>query len=182
MGDRNGGDRLVAHVAGRAAEAALGDEVRRRHPHHLDRLFGAITPTEGAGDLLETLRRHRIGVVLATSGERELTDRLLELVPGSRELIGHTVTGTEAEESKPHGELMRAAVAAGGSRRAVAIGNAVWDVAAASDAGLVCIGLLTGGITEAELAGAGTVAVYETPGALAAHVETARGLQIADGA
>lgn len=166
-----GGDHLVAHVANDAVETALGDELRQRHPHHLERLFGAITPTEGAGELLEALSRHRINVVLATSGERDLAERFLELIPGARAIIAHVVSGSDANESKPDGELMEMALARVDGRHAVAIGDAVWDVLAASDAGIACIGLLTGGLGEAELTTAGAAAVHETPMALARHLD-----------
>ena len=171
-----GGDRLVAHVAGDAAEAALGDELRERHPHHLEEYFGAIVATEGATELLEALQKHHIDVVLATSSERSIAERLLDVVPSAHELIQHTVTSSDAEESKPHGELMRVALQRVGTSNAIALGDAVWDVHAASDAGIGCIGLLTGGISEAELLAAGAVSVYDAPRALAAHVVSTGGL------
>lgn len=166
-----GGDRLVAELAGSSVEASLGDELRRRHPQHLDRLFGAIAPTEGATALLETLRRHRFTVVLASSSERDLTDRLLDLVEGSDSLLDRTVSGDDAPRSKPSGQLIGNALSGVEAAHGVVIGDSVWDVRAAQDAGVPCIGLLTGGSCEAELREAGAVAVHETAGALAEHLD-----------
>src|SRR6187402_574669 len=52
-----GGDRVVAHLAGDAVAQGVGDEIRRRHREHFERLIPDITATEGAADLLEHLRQ-----------------------------------------------------------------------------------------------------------------------------
>lgn len=169
-----GGDRLVTLAAGEAVERALGDELRSRHPARLDDLFHRIVPTEGAAELLETLRERDLEIVLASSSERELTDRLLDVLGEARHLLEDVVSGADAEASKPAGDLITTALEAAdrspGADATVVVGDAVWDVAAARDAGVRCVGLLTGGITEAELLAAGAVAVHETPAALAEHV------------
>ena len=46
----------------------------------------------------------------------------------------------------------------------------MWDVESAARAGIPCVGLLTGGYSEAELREAGAVAVHETPRTLAEHL------------
>ncbi len=167
-----GGDRLVAAAAGDAVEQALGDELRARHPRKLDELFDRIVPTEGAADLLETLRDRGYTMVLASSSDADLTDRLLDVLGEPRHLLGDLVTGSDAEQSKPSGELVSVALEAVDAARAVVVGDAVWDVAAASDAGVPCLGLLTGGVSEAELREAGAVAVHDSPAALAEHLRT----------
>ncbi len=161
-----GGDRLVTEVAGQHVEDAVGDQLRSRHPDHLDRLFGAITPTPGADELLETLRAAGIDVVLATSSGRELTERLLDVLEDASRLTA-AVTGSESDVSKPNGAILEIALQSVDATTSVVVGDAVWDVRAADDAGLPCIGLLTGGISEGELLAAGAVAVHPDPGALA---------------
>ena len=54
-----GGDRLVTEVAGRSAEAAVGDEVRAIHDERFESLLPQVSATEGAFALLEALRRAR---------------------------------------------------------------------------------------------------------------------------
>ena len=165
-----GGDRLVAEAAGDAVERALGDELRARHPDHLDTLFDRIVPTEGAVDLLETLRDHGVTLVLASSSPKELTGRLLDLLGDAQRLVGELVSGSDAEQSKPAGDLVRVALETVEADDAVLVGDAVWDVAAAADAGVPCVGVLTGGVSEALLREAGAVAVHASPAALAEHV------------
>ena len=167
-----GGDRLVAAAAGDPVERAFGDELRSRHPAHLDELFHRIRPTDGATELLETLDDHGLTTVLASSSDESLTDRLLALVEGGHRLVGSLVSGSDAAASKPSGALVEVALGTVDAGRAVMVGDAVWDVAAAIDAGVPCVSVLSGGLGEAELRGAGAVAVHASPRALALHLRT----------
>jgi phosphoglycolate phosphatase len=169
-----GSDRLVSHVAGKAVERALGDEIRSRHAKHLDHRFHEIAATPGAAELLDTLRSRGLRLVLASSGARDQTDRLLDLVEGADAALETVVSGPDADQSKPDGELVRRALDAVGAQadRAVLLGDTVWDARSAADAGVACIGILTGGITEAELRDAGCVEVWDTPADLARGVGT----------
>jgi phosphoglycolate phosphatase-like HAD superfamily hydrolase len=175
-----GGDRLVAAAAGEAVEHSLGDELRARHPQRLDDLFQRIVPTEGAADLLEALREHDIQLVLASSSESELTGRLLDVLGETQHLLRDVISGADAEESKPAGDLVGVALEAVEASTAVMIGDSVWDVKAAADADIPCVGLLTGGFSEAVLREAGAVAVHETPAALAAHLRATGSLLTQD--
>ncbi|MCD4524630.1 HAD family hydrolase [Nocardioides sp. cx-173] len=163
-----GSDRLVAHVAGDPVERAMGDEVRRRHAHHLGQRFGEITATPGAAAMLEALHDRGLRLVLASSGERDQAQPMLDLVEGAQRLLMDTVSGSDAEHSKPAGDLVSQALQAVGAAPecAVLIGDAVWDARAGAEAKVACIGVLTGGITEAELREAGCTEVYDTPGDL----------------
>lgn len=167
-----GGDRLVTAVTNESVERSVGDDVRARHAHHVDARFHEIGALEGAEDLVGALRDAGLQVVLASSGERELTDRLLDLVPGTH-LIQDTVSGSEAEESKPAPDLLATSLDRADATRAFAVGDAVWDAESAKRAGVPLIAFLTGGFSEAELREAGAVAVYAGPAALAAALDEA---------
>ncbi len=158
-----GGDRLVAHVAGESVERAVGDEVRARHDAHLDEHFATITATEGAADLLETLRSRGFTVVLASSAPKELSERLLGLLDGAAAHLHESVAGGEAEASKPAPDLLEVALDRVDATSAVMIGDAVWDVESSRAAGVPCLGMLTGGFGEAELREAGAIEVYDSP-------------------
>lgn len=162
-----GGDRLVTAAAGEPVEQAVGDDVRALHPHHLDRLFRAITPTPGALEMLESLRASGLQVVLASSSDADLTDRLLDVVPGAKTLLHRIATGDDAERSKPAGELVRVALGDTDPAAAVVVGDAVWDVRAASDVGARCLSVLTGGTCEGDLRDAGAADVLADPAAVA---------------
>lgn len=166
-----GGDRLVTEVAGESVETAVGDEVRERHQQHLDERFAQITATDGAADLLEALRERGLSVVLASSADKELSERLLDLLDGAARHLHESVAGGDAEQSKPDPDLVETALEAVDGGTAVMIGDSVWDVEAAGRAGVDCIGLLCGGFGEAELREAGAVAVYDSPRDLLDHLD-----------
>jgi phosphoglycolate phosphatase len=166
-----GSDRLVAAAAGQAVEDALGDRVRDLHKSHLDETFGQITPADGAVELLTALRDHHLEVVLASSGDSDDTDRLLDLLGEGRGVLDAVITGSEAEHSKPDGELLERALEAVDADTAIVVGDAVWDVRAATDAGVRCIGVLTGGFSEAELREAGAVDVVDSARTLAERLD-----------
>lgn len=167
-----GGDRLVTEVAGAAVERSVGDTVREQHARHLDERFDQITALDGASELLAALRERQVTVVLASSGEQETTDRLLDLVDGSG-LLQDRISGSEAERSKPAADLVEVALGRVDAGSAVVVGDAVWDVESAKAAGVPCVGLLSGGVSAAELREAGAVAVYDGPRDLLEHLDEA---------
>lgn len=157
-----GGDRLVAEVAGQRVEDALGDEVRTLHGEYYESLFPLVRALPGADDLLALLRKSGYTVVLATSGSPGEIDRALDLLTAS-DVASALVTSSEVPESKPAADLVEAALERAGSRRAVMVGDSVWDVGAARRVGLPTIGLRCGGFSEAELLDAGATAVFDDP-------------------
>ena len=166
-----GGDRLVTAVAGESVEKAVGDDVRARHQERLDERFHEIVATDGAAELLEELRVRGFTLVLASSADKELSERLLDLVEGGAALLHDRVAGEEADASKPAPELVDLALRSVDADRAVMLGDTVWDVESAGRAGVPCIGLRTGGISTAELLEAGAASVHDTPRDLLEHLD-----------
>lgn len=168
-----GGDRFVAHVAGQAAEQGVGDEVRALHDRHFEELLPQVTALEGADELLDAVRELGLTLLLASSGTEEMTDRLLDLVE-RRDLLHAHVSGDEVELSKPSPDLLDAAMDRAGTRNALVIGDTVWDIEASRARALPCVALLTGGISEDTLRGAGAVDVHPGPAELAAALRSER--------
>ena len=81
-----GGDRVVAHVAGDAAEAAVGDDVRKLHDDYFRSHLRTVCALDGAADLVEALAGHGHRLALASSSESDLVDDLLELLDVRRHL------------------------------------------------------------------------------------------------
>ncbi|WP_157829595.1 HAD family hydrolase [Nocardioides alpinus] len=164
-----GGDRLVAHVAGDAAEAAVGDDVRALHDHYFRASLRTISPLDGASEVVEALasRGHRLA--LASSSEKDLVDELLDLVDVRRHLAA-VVTASDDLASKPAPDLVLAAAARAGGSSAVAVGDATWDALAAEAAGIPCIGVRSGGIAAERLVSAGASWVYDGPDDLLAQL------------
>lgn len=165
-----GGDRLVAHIAGDAAEAAVGDDVRGLHDKYFRSGLRTMCPLDGASELVETLatRGHRL--VLASSSEAGLVDELLDVVDVRRHLDA-LVTGSDDAPSKPAPDIVELAVSRVGGGAAVVVGDAAWDALSATAAGVPCIGLLSGGVGAERLRAAGASWVYDGPRALLEQLE-----------
>jgi phosphoglycolate phosphatase-like HAD superfamily hydrolase len=157
-----GGDRLVAHVAGEAAEAAVGDDVRSLHDTYFRSKLRTISALDGASDLVAALTDQGRRVVVASSSEANIVDELLDLVD-MRAKLSAVVTGSDDAASKPAPDLLRLAVSRAGGGRAIAVGDAVWDALAAESAEVPCIGLRSGGIGAESLLSAGASWVYDGP-------------------
>lgn len=173
-----GGDRLVAHVAGQEVEARLGDDIRARWEQEYDALIDRTRLFAGARDLVDACRSRGLKVALASSSIPRHAAHALALLDAERRADTAT-TAEDAEESKPDPELIDVALERVGGRRAVMVGDTVWDVRAARQRGIPTIGVLTGGIAPSELEEAGAVAVHRDPRDLLAHLD--RTLALAGG-
>ena len=165
-----GGDRLVSQVAGEAAERAVGDEVRKVHDERFKTLIWSVSELDGASDLMRELIEQGHRLVLASSGEAELVEELLDSVD-ARAGLGAVLTGSDASQSKPAPDLIEAAMSRMGTGDAVVVGDATWDALAAAAAGVPCVGLLSGGIDASRLRAAGAAWVYEGPRDLLQRLE-----------
>ena len=98
---------------------------------------------------------------VASSGQAGQTERLLDLVGGAQQADGMT-TSADVETSKPAPDVIEAVLARVDKGPAVVVGDTVWDVRAARDGGNYAVGLLSGGVSEAELREAGADRVFAT--------------------
>jgi HAD superfamily hydrolase (TIGR01549 family) len=169
-----GGDRLVGAVAGDEVEERDGDAIRERWEKEYDELIAETRLFDGAGELLDALSDAGLQVVLASSSIPRHAEHALSLLDADRRAAACT-TSEDAEESKPDSELLDRALAKVGAdaSAAVMIGDAVWDVDAASRRDIPTISLLSGGFGRDELLGAGAVATYDDPADLRRHLAEA---------
>jgi HAD superfamily hydrolase (TIGR01509 family) len=156
-----GGDQLVPTLAGRSVESERGDEIRAAEKDLYAELIDEVEPMEGARELIEDLKRNGNAVVLASSAKREEVDHYLDLL-GARKLADGWTTSADVEATKPHPDLVLAALEKVEGERAVLIGDTTWDAKAAMSAGVESIGVLTGGFSADELRAAGAAAVFES--------------------
>ena len=167
-----GGDRLIPAVSSEEVAEQFGDELTERHTRAYDELIGETGLLPGARDLLDGLREAGLEVVLASSSQPQHAQHALELLDADDRTDAWT-TSEDASESKPDPELLEKALERVSGSRALMIGDATWDVEAASKAGIPTIGLLSGGFGEEELRSAGAVAVYDDPADLLASLDEA---------
>jgi HAD superfamily hydrolase (TIGR01549 family) len=155
-----GGDRLVAAVAGDEVEERVGDQVRARWEKEYDALIEETRLFAGARGLLVRLRRAGLLIALASSAIPRHAKYAMDLLDAD-ELADFTTTAEDVQESKPDPELVLNAMDGVGTAAACMIGDSIWDVHAATAAGIPTIGLCTGGYGHQELITAGAVCVYD---------------------
>ena len=158
--------RAVAREAGRPLDDAEAESVQRRHGEIFRDLLPDRRPLEGAVELLATLRELGVPHGIATSGRHPEIAASLEALgvpPGTV-----VVDRGDVLRAKPEPDLFLACQERLGVaiRACFVIGDAVWDLLAARRAGMLSVGLLSGGYGEDELLAAGAYRVYRNPAEL----------------
>jgi len=171
--------RCIGMDSDRLLEAMLGDRLgelgaraKDLHSEYYRELADRLRPFDGARQLLSTLAARGVVVVLATSApEDELA--VLRRVMEVDDHVAHMTSSADVGTAKPEPDLIEVALEKVGAEAddAILVGDTIYDVIAASRAGVRTIGLLSGGVSAAELLGAGAVAVYDDAAALLAELE-----------
>jgi HAD superfamily hydrolase (TIGR01549 family) len=160
-----GGDRLVEAVAGADVERRLGNALRERWDAEYTAVEAEARPFAGAAELLAALRGRGWKVVLGSSGTPEHTRRAVDLLGGPGAVDGWT-TSEDADTTKPAPDVLQASLAAVDGSAAICVGDSPYDVKAAGRLGWDCIGVRSGGFSQAELSDAGAVIVVDDVRAL----------------
>jgi HAD superfamily hydrolase (TIGR01509 family) len=152
--------RAVAREVGRPLSDDETEALQRRHGELYRELLPQRRPLPGAVELLRELRE--LGVVhgIATSGRRPEIDASLDALGLADEVV--VVERGDVRRAKPEPDLFLEA-----ARRlecvpaeCYVVGDAVWDLLAARRAGMLSVGLLSGGYGGDELTRAGAFRVY----------------------
>lgn len=152
------------------------ERLRRAHAVAYRTYADAIRPLPGARELLAWLTAEGIPWAIATSGRMETAAVNLAAL-GVDPAAAAVVTRDQVRYAKPDPDLFLAAAARLGApiETAMVVGDAIWDMLAATRCRALGLGLLSGGYGEAELKGAGAIRVYEDPADLLAHIDEVGG-------
>lgn len=164
-----GGDQLLTALGGEDLERRVGDRARERQGKEVDALLEEMSPLPGARELLVAIKKRGHRLVLASSGRRHQVEAFLDMLD-ARDLAEDWTTSADVETSKPAPDLLQTAlkkIGAPADAASVMIGDSVWDIEAAERAGMPAIAVRSGGFGNDELAEAGAIAIYDTPGDLA---------------
>jgi HAD superfamily hydrolase (TIGR01509 family) len=163
----------------RALEREIGraitpDEAQRLRTAHADafvRRLDDVRPLPGARELLVALTGMHVPWAIATSGSDQTARPSVALL-GVGDVVP-LITRDQVEHAKPNPDLFLAAAARLGvnPNGSFVVGDSVWDMLAARQAGALAVGLLSGGYGKEELAEAGTYRVYDDPADLLAHLD-----------
>ncbi|HET8648561.1 MAG TPA: HAD family hydrolase [Gemmatimonadales bacterium] len=173
-----GGDHLVPALIGARADQRDGDAIRAAHADRFaalarERQF-AVFP--GALQLIDAIGRRGIRTALATSSRKsqlEATCRSagVDLVSA----VDVLVTADDASSSKPSPDLVRSAVdkLELSPAQCAMVGDTPYDAEACLGAGVVCLGVRSGGNSTEALLGAGARAVWDDTAALLNELDEA---------
>jgi HAD superfamily hydrolase (TIGR01509 family) len=143
---------------GKAIESYRSDLFKREYLDKV-RQFPAVVP------LFRRIREAGLTIALASSGKKDEVAHYQEIL-GIADLVDVVTSSDDAERSKPHPDIFEAAIGkleGIPTDAMIVIGDTPYDAEAARKAGLATIGVLCGGFPEADLSGAGCIAIYRDP-------------------
>jgi HAD superfamily hydrolase (TIGR01509 family) len=173
-----GGERVVPSVLGPSTAEREGPALRQAAAAAFmalsrERTFPVFP---GVAELFATLRARGLRTALATSSyPAALADLFQSVGLSPATLADAVVTCDDVRATKPAPDTVTAAVLKLGLSPAQCayVGDTPYDAQAARAAGVVPLGLLTGGYSEAALRAAGVRHVWRDPAALLADLDTA---------
>ena len=152
------------------------ERLRHLHAQAYQAQKASVQPLPGARALLQWLGEAGIPWAIATSGRMETARVNLEAlgVDPDRSVV---VTRDQVRYAKPDPDLFLAAADRLGFPIAncMVVGDAIWDMLAATRARALGIGLLSGGYGREELQQAGAIRVYDDPADLLQHIDEVGG-------
>ncbi len=158
--------RAVARELGRGLSPEEEETLQGRHGELFSQLLPDRRPLPGAVELIKFLYEKDILFGIATSGRRPEINSSLDVLG----IHGGTVIVERGNvaRAKPEPDLFLACQQRMGIgvNDCYIVGDAVWDLLAARRAGMLSIGLLSGGYGEDELSCAGAFRVYRDPAEL----------------
>ena len=167
---------ILLRESGIAIDEARAQRLRQLHAQAYQRRAADIMPLPGARELVATLSDGGIPWAIATSGRMETAGPVLESLGIDLARVP-VITRDQVRHAKPDPDLFVAAAERLGIPigNATVVGDATWDMLAATRARALGIGLLSGGASEAELARAGAYRVFEDPADLLLHLDEVGG-------
>jgi HAD superfamily hydrolase (TIGR01509 family) len=158
--------RAIMRELGRTISMPRLKALDKRHGELFRDFLPKPRPLPGAVELLRFLRRKKIIHGIATSNQRPNINSSLKALGVTKDTV--VVERGDVARAKPEPDLflecqerLRVEV-----KDCYVIGDAVWDLMAAPRAGMLSVGLLSGGYGEDELIRAGAFRVFRDTGEL----------------
>ena len=163
--------RAVMRELGRTISLSRLQSLDKRHGELFHEFLPRPRPLPGAVELLQFLRKHRITHGIATSNQRPHINPSLKALRVPKQTV--VVERGDVARAKPEPDLFlecrdRLGVNA---NDCYVVGDAVWDLLAARRAGMLSIGVLSGGYGEDELMRAGAFRVFRDAADLQGYLD-----------
>lgn len=124
-------------------------------------------------ELFQRIKQDNKQIALASSAKQDELKTYKEIA-GIGNLIENETSADNVARSKPSPDIYHAALEELGNpvpETVIAVGDTPYDAVAAAKAEIKCIGLLSGGWTQAQLRRAGCIAIYRDPADLLERYE-----------
>jgi HAD superfamily hydrolase (TIGR01509 family) len=163
---------LLGHLLGADRDSGQDAAISAAHKTLYATWFDRLRAFDGAAGLLRTLAARQWRVVLATSAGGEELAAMRRAIDADDALMAEA-RADEVDKGKPAPDPVDEALRRAGAtaREAVFVGDSVWDMEAASRAGVRAVGVLSGGIPRGALEEAGAAAVYASVADLLAEID-----------
>jgi HAD superfamily hydrolase (TIGR01509 family) len=162
-----GSEQMLGELLPDDRDQAADDTISAAHAALYSVYWSRLQPLPGAVELLRACHKQGLRVILASSaGPSEFA--VLRAALDADDAIDEATSTEDVEAAKPAPDLVQVALHKAGAEpgQAVFVGDAVWDARACQRAGVPCVGVLSGGVSEAELLEAGAVRAYSDPAAV----------------
>ncbi|HEY5910224.1 MAG TPA: HAD family hydrolase [Verrucomicrobiae bacterium] len=152
--------RAVMRELGRTISMPRLQALDRRHGELFREFLPTPRPLPGAVELFRFLRRNNIVHGIATSNQRPNINSSLKALGVTKDTV--VVERGDVARAKPEPDLFLECQERLGAdvKDCYVVGDAVWDLMAARRAGMLSVGLLSGGYGEDELIRAGAFRVF----------------------
>ena len=162
----------VLREAGRGLSKDLIDEAKSLHGRYYAESLPSIRLLPGTTELLQALDKLEIRWAIATSGQPEDAQPVLQLLGRDLDSVV-VIDGAQVPFAKPDPHLFLAAISRldVDPHDALIVGDSVWDMLAARRAGALGVGVLSGGYSQAELEATQAFRVYNDPQDLLDHID-----------
>lgn len=162
-----GGDQLLPVFLSPEELQQRGKEVEEwRARQFKDKYLSKVRPFPGVRELFQRVLADGTRVALASSARSDELDGYKRLA-GVADLVEAETTSDDADKSKPHPDILQAALHRLGSplpEYVAVVGDSPYDAEAATKAKIrTIIGVLCGGFPEDDLRAAGCLAIYRDP-------------------
>jgi HAD superfamily hydrolase (TIGR01509 family) len=172
--------RAVMRELGRTISMPRLKALDKRHGELFRQFLPKPRPLPGAVELLRFLRRNKIVHGIATSNQRPNINPSLKALGVTKDTV--VVERGDVVRAKPEPDLFLECQERLGVevKDCYVVGDAVWDLMAARRAGMLSIGLLSGGYGEDDLVRAGAVRVFRDAADLHGYLDELGGAALTE--
>ncbi|HEX4748017.1 MAG TPA: HAD family hydrolase [Bryobacteraceae bacterium] len=170
-----GGDQLLPFFLAEEEVKQRGKEIENYRANLFKRKYlSKVKPFPGVRELFLKVKGEKQQVALASSARGEELEQY-EKIAHIEDLVEVETSSADAQRSKPHPDILDAALARLGNdvdkNEVIVVGDSPYDAEAAKRAGLRSVGVRCGGFPEQDLRKAGCIAIYDGPEDLLLHYD-----------